>query len=93
MTKITQLGKHATVVLKNDKTTSVIYHETPVVKFNNYKITLNSGGYKTATTKTRMNQASNEFDLGFRVYQQQKKWYVEYNNQTLNFVDNMVLSR
>jgi hypothetical protein len=34
------------------------------------------GRTETATTKLRMNQASNQFNLGFSVYQKDYRWYV-----------------
>lgn len=56
--------------------TAVRYHSTDVVSFDCKKITLRSGGYRTLTTKLRMNQASNQFDLGYSVYQKDGGWYV-----------------
>lgn len=72
---------------------SVRYHKTDVVTFDPYTITLRSGGWKTATTKLRMNQASNQFDLGFGVFQKNHEWYVTYQGKTLDFSDGMVLNR
>jgi hypothetical protein len=67
---------------------AMYYHGTPVVIYcENGDITLNSGGYKTVTTKARMNQA-----LGNRatVYQHLFKWYVHYpDNTAWTFIDNM----
>jgi len=67
---------------------AMYYHDTPVVIYcQNGDIILNSGGYKTLTTKARMNQA-----LGNRanVYQYLFKWYVHYpDNTARTFVDNM----
>lgn len=94
MTQLDQVGKHATVVLTtDDNTTSVIYHETQVVRFNYDHVILNSGGWQTQTTKTRMNQASNQFNLGFTVVQKQGKWYVDYKDTTREFKDGMILMR
>ena len=71
----------------------VRYHQTDVVKFNHEKIILNSGGWNTFTTKTRMNQASNQFGLGYYVYQRDFDWYVDYNGRTLEFFRHMELDR
>ena len=38
---------------------------------------LDTCGWKSATTKTRMNQAANQFGLPYRVYQKDYVWYVE----------------
>tara|TARA_R110002020_G_scaffold466118_1_gene688312 strand:+ start:295 stop:600 length:306 start_codon:yes stop_codon:yes gene_type:complete len=80
-----QIGQHKTSVFTEDNTTKVIYHNTAVVTFNNDEITLNTDGYKTATTKTRMNQASNQFNLGFRVFQKAFEWFVEYGGKVVPF--------
>lgn len=61
---------------------TVQYHATKVVQFNDEIIKLNHGGYKTATTKTRMNQASNEFRLGYHVFQKDGRWYVQHKGDT-----------
>lgn len=54
-----KIGSHKTKVFTDDEGyTNVVYHETAVVKFNAEKIILNSGGWRTNTTKLRMNQAS-----------------------------------
>lgn len=65
--------------------TIIQYHSTEVVSFNNHLIILNTGGWKTMTTKTRMNQASNQFRLGYYVYQSNFEWYVDYKGETYKF--------
>ena len=48
-------------------------HDTNVVEFHaDGRILLNSGGWKTVTTKQRMNACLNEF----KVYSQKRVWYV-----------------
>jgi len=66
------------------------YHETTVVAFNRVQtgpeepvyinVLLNTGGWKTATTKRRINQAAKEFELGYVVVQRDGKWYVVVTN-------------
>jgi len=75
------------------ETTYIQLHNTTVVKFDKDVITLNSGGYKTYTTKARLNQASNEFDLGYRVFQNNHGWFIKAGNDVLLFQDNMMLNR
>jgi len=67
----------ATKVFEDNGDTVVTYHGTEVVRFNQLLVFLNTGGWKTATTKLRMNQASNQFDLGFQVFQSKHEWYVQ----------------
>lgn len=75
-----------------DGRTKVIYHSTCVVSFTEGSIILNSGGWRTATTKARMNQASNQFRLGYYVYQKKGQWFVDFMGNTFEFEDNMELN-
>ena len=84
---MTQIGKHKTKVKKEDGKTIVTYHNTDVVTFDSQEIVLNSDGYKTLTTKVRMNQTSNEYGLGYTVYQRQGNWFVDYADKTIPFED------
>lgn len=57
-------------------------------------VILNSGGWRTVTTKTRMNQAANQFGLGYGVYQRKGEWFVDTpDGQTLEFKDGMMIDR
>ena len=93
MGQMQRLGKSNTVVLRIGGKTRVILHETEVVKFDTESIWLDSGGWETVTTKARMNQASNEFNLGYGVYQKDYQWYVDFRGETYKFVDGMRLRR
>lgn len=88
MASLDTIGSHKTFVFTHENTTFVKYHWTNVVSFNEDTITLNTGGFETNTTKTRMNQTSNQFDLGFRVYQKNFDWFVEYDGKTFEFLSN-----
>lgn len=83
-----KVGTHATKVFTENGVTFVKYWNTRVVSFTESTISLNNGGFLTNTTKTRMNQASNEFDLGYRVYQKNFDWFVEHNGKTHEFIGN-----
>ena len=93
MAQTQTVGTHNTTVSNIEGFTNIVYHSTPVVQFNDDKIRLNSGGWETATTKTRMNQASHEYNLGFEVYQVNFTWYVDYKGETIAFTDGMKLDR
>lgn len=80
-----QVGKVATSVVTEDEVTKVTYHSTPVVKFSQNEIVLNHGGWKTATTKTRMNQAANQFELGYSVFQKDFEWFIDYQDKIIPF--------
>lgn len=73
--------------------TSVTLHNTEIVRFSSLKIFLDSGGYQTHTTKTRMNQVSNQERLGYRVFQKDFEWFVDFRGETIPFKDGMVLER
>lgn len=85
-----QVGSTATKILQqvdqDGHWTAVRYHWTDVVRWNtNGKIILNHGGYMSATIKTRMNQASNQFGLGFTVWQKNYEWFVDVDGKTIPF--------
>jgi hypothetical protein len=70
----------ATSKIVEDGVIKYIYHNTIVVSFNPQTMTavLNSGGYKTATTKHRMNQFAIEHNLNFGVKQKNYDWFVVF---------------
>ena len=82
---------HKTNVMLTNGMGTVIYHRTPVVHWDKDKIVLDTGGWFTNTTKLRMNQASNQYGLGYSVYQKAHQWYVEYRGQVRAF-DGMMLT-
>lgn len=70
-----------------------VYHRTAVVIVNaDNSIRLDSGGWRTATTRTAMNQASTQDDLGFRVFQRRGDWFVTWQGRELPFADQMLLT-
>ena len=87
------IGRRATTVSFDRGHIKVVYHSTAVVRFNMDEIILNRGGWKTPTTKSRMNQTSNQFMLGFTVFQKDFDWFVDYRHQTFEFEDGMTLKR
>lgn len=93
MSQTHTIGSHKTTVASQGAITHVTYHSTIVVSFSNESIVLNSGGWRSNTTKLRMNQTSNQFGLGFQVYQKNFEWFVDYQGITLDFYDGMTLIR
>ena len=87
MPRMDRIGKTATTVATENGVTRVTYHKTVVVKFDPGHIVLDSGGWLTMTTKNRMNQASNQFDLGYAVFQEKGRWYVQHGDYTHEFFD------
>ena len=73
--------KRATRWKEGENYIELWYHQTPVVRVETTErgdiITLNSGGYKTVTTKARINdffRYSSKYN--FMVYQKDYTWYV-----------------
>jgi hypothetical protein len=95
------IGTHKTTVTTTNREcgyaygeiTRVRYHSTNVVTFDKYSIQLQSGGWHTATTKLRMNQASARFNLGFHVSQRNFEWFITYKGYEELYVDGLVLAR
>jgi len=86
-------GRATSIRTEWDGFTNVRYHDTDVVSFNDRRIILRSGGWRTATTKTRMNQTANQFNLGFRVWQKSFEWFVDFKEVVYPFKDRMTLLR
>ena len=82
-----RIGKVATTVSRDrDGALRVVYHRTAVVTIApTGAIVLDHGGWKTATTKTRMNQASNQLSLGYCVYQKDHNWFVSFKGRDIAF--------
>lgn len=85
MTQQHTIGKTSTTVRTIKGETIVTYHSTVVVRFDAQTITLDTGGWNSKTTKTRMNQTSSQFDLKFRVYQKRGSLFVDFNGTTIAF--------
>lgn len=81
-------------ILRCEDNTAYILHSTAIVRvYDDGRIALNSGGWVTATTKTAMNQVSNQYCLGFRVSQVKGEWVVSHMGSELAFRDGLILSQ
>jgi hypothetical protein len=67
MSQTQRISKNNTTIAPRDGYTTVTLHATDIVKISADRIILNTGGYLTATTCTRINQVANEWNLGFCV--------------------------
>lgn len=77
-----KIGRHKTVVREHGFIVLVRYHRTYVVRIDYSKLTvrLESGGWRTATTKKRMNEAALQYQIPFWVYQRNFDWFVSLPN-------------
>ena len=82
--------RYQTTVHADEGKTIVVYYETTVVKFDDDEIILNTGGWWTTSTQTRMNWASDHFNLGYRIRRQGKAWYVKYQDMQHAFEDEQI---
>jgi hypothetical protein len=74
-----------------DGTVSVRYHRTDVATLlPDGTVTLRTGGWQTVTTKRRINQALQFFNIPARVYAQRREWFVAPHGQRgIAFADGM----
>lgn len=94
MSRSDRLSMYATTISDRNGNTCITYHGTTIVEFDRECIILRTGGYKSVTTKRKMNQASRQFNLGYGVFQKSFTWYVEFNGKKIHFVGNtMTLER
>ena len=66
-------------------------HQIATVDHNTQAVKLDSCGYETVTTKSRLNAILEEVKYGCRVFQKQFDWFIKYNDQTESFWDGMIL--
>ena len=90
-----EIGNHRTTVATDTQgVTRVTYWATPVVTIARSHATLESGGWRTRTTKLRMNQASMEYGLGFHVRQVNYRWLVDMpHGEVTPYVDGMTIEK
>ena len=79
----------------NTDCSTIVLHRTAIAVYDhkNQALKLNSGGYTTNTTKSRLNAILDEVMYGAKVFQKNWDWYLSYNNQTVDFWDGMILSQ
>ena len=79
----------------NTDCSTIVLHRTAIAVYDhkNQALKLNTGGWHSNTTKSRLNAILDELITGARVYQKAFDWYLSYNNQTHDFMDGMILSQ
>ncbi len=86
-----------TVVEYNSNTdcSTVYLHNNRIatVDHNTNALKLSSCGWQSVTTKSRLNAILQGLIAGASVYQKQFNWFLNYNNQTVDFFDGMILSQ
>ena len=89
-------GSNTSVSYNENTDCSSVYlhgHQIATLDHKNQALKLSSCGYQTVTTKSRLNAILDEIDYGCKVFQKQWDWYFRSNNnQTVDFMDGMILS-
>ena len=77
----------------NTNCSSVRLHGHLIATFDhNLKaLKIDSCGYTTVTTKSRLNAILDEVKYGCKVFQKQWNWFVSYRDETASFWDGMIL--
>lgn len=76
MPAMNKLSTYRTTWTQDGENIVVCYVSTNIVKASADTVTLDSGGWRTVTTKRKMTQAARQFGLGFSVFQRKGDWYV-----------------
>ena len=78
---------------ENTNCSTVVLHRTAIAVYdhNTQALKLNTGGWYSVTTKSRLNAILSEVMYGARVYQKAFDWYLSYNKSTHDFNDGMIL--
>ena len=87
-------GSNTTVRYNDNTNCSSVYlhgHQIATLDHNTNALKLDSCGYETVTTKSRLNAILEEVKWGCRVFQKNWNWFVSYNGTTTDFIDGMIL--
>jgi len=87
-------GSNTSVVYNESTNCSQVYlhgHQICTFDHNTQAVKLSSCGYETVTTKSRLNAILEEVKYGAKVFQKNFNWFVRYQNQTVDFIDGMIL--
>ena len=87
-------GSNTQVNYNSNTNCSSVYlhgHQIATLDHSTNALKIDSCGYQTNTTKSRLNAILEEVQYGCKVFQKQWDWFVSYNNQTQSFWDGMIL--
>ena len=77
----------------NTNCSTVVLHRTAIAVYdhNTQALKLNTGGWHSNTTKSRLNAILQGLIVGASVFQKNFDWFVRYNDETASFWDGMIL--
>lgn len=70
------IGNNTLGIFYKDGTEAIRFHNTDILFVKDGVVTLNSGGWKTVTTKDRINQFLRHFDVPFYIQQRNHQWFI-----------------
>jgi len=76
MPRMNKLSTYCTTIAQAGDLIVVTYRKTQIVAFDRRYISLRTGGWDSVTTRRKMNQAANQFGLGYSVYRDKGESYV-----------------
>ena len=65
-------------------------HNTDIITFDNNKVIIDSGGWQTHTTKSRLNDYLRSF--GYHIEQKNYKWMLVNGDERVPFEDGMIIT-
>lgn len=86
------ISRNNTVVIPGNDYTAVILHQTEIVRVFPDRVELDTGGWLTTTTITRMNQTANQMRLGFSVSRKGGNLSAYYRGRTWDSTDGRTLT-
>ena len=81
-----------TTVTNENEVTKVLLHGNKIAEVTDNTITLYDGGYRSNTTKSRLNAILQAHGNGERVFQQDHVWHIMINGKKVEFESGMVLN-
>jgi len=84
------LGNYRDVEVEFEDKHIIFYHSTPiVVEYPDGSYRLSNGGWKTSTTKERINK---HMPSGYRLVQRDYDWYIKHEDSKTDFYSGMVIN-
>jgi hypothetical protein len=87
------IGPTGTHIYSDGRHTTVRFRDTDVVQIAYSDVRLDSGGSRDSVMRSRLNQASRQFGLGYHVVVREGAWVVQTSRDVYPFVDGMHLLR
>ena len=78
---------------ENTNCSQVCLHGHLIATFDHstQALKIDSCGWQSVTTKSRLNALLEEVKYGCKVFQKKFEWFVSYHGQTTDFIDGMIL--